>query len=64
MTNMGRSTKGPITPYAGSWADQEFKRRRAAALLIGDDQSIEDAISLATMREQVRTFGFDRIRGL
>jgi hypothetical protein len=60
---MGRSTKGPITPYAGSWADQEFKRRNAA-MLIGDDQVLEDAISLATMREQVRTFGVDRIRGL
>ena len=60
---MGLSTKGPITPYAGSWADQEFKPRRAA-LLIGDEQTIEDAISLATMREQVRTFGVDRVRGL
>ena len=32
---MGLSNKGPITPYHGSWADQEFKRRRAE-IMAGD----------------------------
>jgi hypothetical protein len=59
---MGLSTKGPITPYRGSWADQEFKRRNAALLLT--DLHVDDAISVATLREQVRIFGFDRVRGL
>ena len=60
---MGLSTKGPITPYRGSWADQEFKRRNAAVLL-GDDRHIDDAIQVASIREQVRLFGVDRVRGL
>jgi hypothetical protein len=60
---MGLSTKGPITPYRGSWADQEFKRRNAA-LLITDLHNVDDAISVATIREQVRLFGVDRVRGL
>jgi hypothetical protein len=60
---MGRTTKGVITPYAGSWAHQEFKRRNAA-LLIGNDQALDDAITIATIRETVRTFGLDRVRGL
>jgi hypothetical protein len=60
---MGLSTKGPITPYRGSWADQEFKRRNAA-LLMTDLHNVDDAISVATIREQVRLFGVDRVRGL
>ena len=60
---MGLSTKGPITPYRGSWADQEFKRRNAA-LLLGNDRHIDDAIQVATIPEQVRLFGVDRVRGL
>ncbi len=60
---MGLSTKGPITPYRGSWANQEFKRRNAA-LLLGDDRHIDDSIQIASIREQVRLFGVDRVRGL
>ena len=60
---MGLSTKGPITPYRGSWADQEFKRRNAA-LLLGDDRHTDDAIQIASIREQARLFGVDRVRGL
>jgi hypothetical protein len=60
---MGLSTKGPITPYRGSWADQEFKRRNAAVLMT-DLHNVDDAISVATIREQVRLFGVDRVRGL
>ena len=60
---MGLSTKGPITPYRGSWTDQEFKRRNAA-LLLGDDRHVDDSIQIASIREQVRLFGVDRVRGL
>ena len=60
---MGLSTKGPITPYRRSWADQEF-RRRQAALMFSDHRQIDDAIAIANIREQVRLFGIDRVRGL
>jgi hypothetical protein len=60
---MGLSTKGTITPYRGSWADQEF-RRRQAALMLTDHHHIDDAIAIASIREQVRLFGIDRVRGL
>jgi hypothetical protein len=59
---MGRSNKGPITPYRGSWADQEFKRR--TELMLADAQPIDDAIAIATIRENIRIFGADRVRGL
>jgi hypothetical protein len=60
---MGLSRKGPITPYRGSWADQEFKRRNAQ-LLLGDTYRVDDNIAIATIRESIRLFGFDRVRGL
>jgi hypothetical protein len=60
---MGLSTKGPITPYRGSGAQQEFKCRNAA-LSLGDDRHLDEAIAVASMREQVRLFGVDRVRGL
>jgi hypothetical protein len=61
---MGLSTNGRrITPYRGSWADQEFKRRNAS-LMLSDPNSVDDAIAVANIREQVRLFGIDRVRGL
>lgn len=60
---MGLSTKGPITPYRGSWADLE-RRRRENALLLIEDNRVDDAIVLAGIREQARMFkGIDRVRG-
>jgi hypothetical protein len=60
---MGHSTKGPITPYRGSWADLE-RRRRETSLLIIEDNRVDDAIVLAGIREQARMFeGIDRVRG-
>jgi len=60
---MGLSTKGPITPYHGSWADHEH-RRRSGALLLASDHRINDPIVMASIRENIRLFGIDRIRGL
>jgi len=61
---MGLWTNGrPITPYRGSWVDEQSSRRNAA-LLLGDERSIDEAIAVASIREQVRIFGVDRVRGL
>ncbi|MHC2249932.1 hypothetical protein [Bradyrhizobium elkanii] len=61
---MGLSTKGPITPYRGSWADLERRRREATLAMIEEDR-VEAAITIAGIREQVRAFeGIDRVRGL
>jgi hypothetical protein len=58
---MGLSTKGPITPHRGSWAAQQ---RRSAALMLGDSYRIDDSIAIASIRENIRLFGVDRVRGL
>lgn len=44
--------------------NEEQKRRRTGALLLMLDDAIGDLISIATMREQARIFGIDRVRGL
>jgi hypothetical protein len=49
-----------MAPYR---ANQE-KRGRISALLISLEDQIEDAIAIASIREQVRTLGIDRVRGL
>jgi hypothetical protein len=59
---MGLSNKGPITPYHGSWADQEFKRR-CAEIMAADTSRVDDCIAMANIRETIRTMGVDRVRG-
>jgi hypothetical protein len=46
---MGLSNKGPITPYHGSWADKEFKRRRAE-IMAGSPNRVDDFIAMAKLR--------------
>jgi hypothetical protein len=40
------------------------RRRRNGALLLTIDDEIGDLIAVASIREQVRMFGVDRVRGL
>jgi hypothetical protein len=40
------------------------QRRRTGALLLPIDDEIGDLISVASIREQARMFGIDRVRGL
>ena len=57
-TNMGLSTKGPITPWRGSWAHKQLVSRNCRIMNIdpqdAEDQRIEDAIALADLRETAR----------
>lgn len=55
-------TKVQTTQQRG-WSETERRRRRASIMLF-DDTLVEDAIALAGIREQVRLFGVDRVRGL
>lgn len=57
------STRTPIFPHRGSRADLS-RRRKEAQLLMIEDTRIDEAIALAGIREQVRIFGFDGVRGL
>jgi hypothetical protein len=43
---------------------EQQKRRRTGALLLNIDDFIGDLVAVATIREQVRLFGVDRVRGL
>jgi hypothetical protein len=54
--------KGQTTPSHGSWADQEFKRRRAE-IMAGDSNRVDDCIAIANLRETIRSMGVDRVRG-
>jgi hypothetical protein len=40
------------------------RRRRTGALLLPIDDDIGDLIAVASIREQLRIFGLDRVRGL
>ncbi|MEY9178311.1 hypothetical protein ACVII1_001319 [Bradyrhizobium elkanii] len=57
------STRTPMIPHRGSRADLS-RRRKEAQLLMIEDSRIDEAIVLAGIREQVRIFGFDSVRGL
>lgn len=57
------STRTPIFPHRGSRGDLS-RRRKEAQLLMIEDTRIDEAIALAGIREQVRIFGFDGVRGL
>ena len=60
---MGLSRKGPITPYRGSWAELQ-RRRKESVLALIEDERVDAAIEVARIREEARTFeGVDRVRG-
>jgi hypothetical protein len=42
----------------------ESKRRMTSGMLLLIDDQVEDAITLASIRETARLFGSDRVRGL
>jgi len=59
---MQLSTSSAVSPrIAGS---DHHKRRRTSALLLSLDDQVDDAIAIASIRESVRIFGIDRVRGL
>jgi hypothetical protein len=43
---------------------QKEKRGRTGALLLHLEDIVEDAIAVASIREQVRMFGIDHVRGI
>lgn len=43
--------------------NEEKKRRRTGELLAEIDDYLGDLIAVAALREQLRTFGLDRVRG-
>jgi hypothetical protein len=45
-------------------AQREYRRRRAGALFTHFDDEIGDLVAIASIREQARLFGVDRVRGL
>jgi len=56
------STSSAVSPRI-TGTDQH-KRRRTSALLLTLDDHVEDYIAIASIRESVRLFGIDRVRGL
>jgi hypothetical protein len=59
---MGLSRKGPITPYRGSWAELQ-RRRKESVLALIEDERVDAAIEVANIRERVRSDeGIDRVR--
>jgi hypothetical protein len=54
------TTSNTTKPYSS----ERNQRRRTGALLLAIDDEIGDLISVASIREQARMFGIDRVRGL
>ena len=54
------TTNNTTKPYS----TERNQRRRTGALLLAIDDEIGDLISVASIREQARMFGLDRVRGL
>jgi hypothetical protein len=52
------------TTFKTKSTSERKSRRRTGALLLTIDDLIGDMIATASIREQVRMFGIDRVRGL
>jgi hypothetical protein len=59
---MQLSTNSTVSSRA--YGADQHKRRRTSALLLTLDDHVEDTIAIASIREDIRLFGLDRVRRL